>query len=54
MSEYQYYEFLALDRPLTAKQLRLGRVWVHDPVRRDAESLVSDFLPVQVDESGAG
>jgi hypothetical protein len=35
-------------------QLRLGRVRVHDPVRRDAEPLVCGFLPVKVDERGAG
>ena len=32
MSEYQYYEFLALDRPLTGKQrAELGR---YPPARR--------------------
>jgi hypothetical protein len=35
-------------------QLRLGRVRVHDPVRGDAEPLVRGFLPVQVDQGGAG
>jgi hypothetical protein len=27
MSEYQYYEFLAIDRPLTRKQINEVRQW---------------------------
>lgn len=44
MSEYQYYEFLALDRPLTAEEKKLGLFTTRLAALRERHPKKSSFL----------